>query len=45
MDISTPGVEKNIYIFLLSPSAANICIVCHVGISAKYPNDLEIPTN
>ena len=26
--------------FFLPPSAANICIVCYVDISAKYPNDL-----
>ena len=40
MDFSTPEVEKNIS-FFLSPSAANICIVCHVDISAKYPNNLD----
>ena len=40
MDISTPEVEKNIS-FFLSPSAANICMVCHVDISAKYPNNLN----
>ena len=40
MDISTPEAEKNIS-FFLSPSAVNICIICHVDISAKYPNDLD----
>ena len=40
MATSTPEVEKNIS-FFLSPSAANIFIVCHVDISAKYPNDLH----
>lgn len=27
--------------FFLPPSAANICIVCYVDISAEYPNDLD----
>ena len=40
MDFSTPEVEKNIS-FFLSPSAANICIACHVDISAKHPNNLD----
>ena len=40
MDISTPEAEKNIC-FFLSPSAANICSICYVDISAKYPNDLN----
>ena len=40
MDISTPEADENIS-FFLSPSDANICIACHVDISAKYPNDLD----
>ena len=40
MATSTPELEKNIS-FFLSPSAANTFIVCHVDISAKYPNDLH----
>ena len=40
MEISTPEVEKDMF-FFLSPSAANIYIVCHADISAKYSNDVD----
>ena len=39
---STPSEQENIRTtFFLSPSAADICIICHIDITVKYPKDKD----
>ena len=39
---STPSEQENIRkIFFLPPSAADICIICHIDITVKHPKDKD----
>ena len=39
---STPSEQGNIRTtFFLLPSTADICIICHIDITVKYPKDKD----